>query len=474
MHVHILGISGTFMGGIAAIARAAGHRVTGSDRNVYPPMSTQLEALGIDVIQGFEAEQLDLAPDIVVVGNVMTRGYPVVEALLERGLPYTSGPEWLAREVLKDRWVLAVAGTHGKTTTSSLLAWILEHAGLAPGFLIGGVPANFGTSARLGRDPFFVIEADEYDTAFFDKRAKFVHYRPRTAILNNLEYDHADIYPDVASIQRQFHHLVRIIPGGGRIISNSADERLRETLAMGCWTPVEGFAPAVTERSATESPAGRGQDAVWSARPLGAESDYSRFEVLERGKPRGTVQWSLIGAHNMENALAAIAAAHHAGVTVEHAIDALQSFQGVARRMQVRGEVNGVRVYDDFAHHPTAITTTVDGLRRRVGKARIIAVLEPRSNTMRMGVHQDTLAESLSGADEVWLYAPPDIGWNTDAVVAALGARGHSSQDIDGLARELAKSARAGDHVLIMSNGGFGGLHGKLLAELQRGAGNDV
>src|SRR5882762_7018898 len=407
MHVHILGICGTFMGGIAAIARAAGHRVTGSDRNVYPPMSTQLEALGIEVIQGFEEGQLDPAPDIVVVGNVMTRGYPVVEALLERGLPYMSGPEWLSREVLKDRWVLAVAGTHGKTTTSSLLAWILEHAGLAPGFLIGGVPANFDASARLGRDPFFVIEADEYDTAFFDKRAKFVHYRPRTVILNNLEYDHADIYPDVESIQRQFHHLVRIVPGSGRIVWNASDARLEQTLAMGCWTPCEGFA-----RSEAGAP-----DALWTARPTGGVDDFSRFEVIEDGRSRGTVQWPLIGAHNMENALAAIAAARHAGVTVEHAIDALHSFKGIARRMQVRGEVDGIRVYDDFAHHPTAIATTVDGLRRRVGRARIIAVLEPRSNTMRMGVHKDTLAASLSGADEVWLYAPADLGWNTDAVV---------------------------------------------------------
>src|ERR1700736_424136 len=295
MHVHILGICGTFMGGIAAIARAAGHRVTGSDRNVYPPMSTQLEAMGINVVQGFEAAQLDPAPDVVVVGNVMTRGQPVIEALLELGIPYASGPEWLSREVLKDRWVLAVAGTHGKTTTSSLLAWILEHAGLAPGFLIGGVPANFDTSARLGREPFFVIEADEYDTAFFDKRAKFVHYRPRTAILNNLEYDHADIYPDVASIQRQFHHLVRIVPGGGRIVWNSGDERLRDTLAMGGWTPCEGFGPS------------EGKDTLWTAKPVGSVADYSRFEVLEAGKPRGTVEWSLIGAHNIENALAAIA-----------------------------------------------------------------------------------------------------------------------------------------------------------------------
>jgi UDP-N-acetylmuramate: L-alanyl-gamma-D-glutamyl-meso-diaminopimelate ligase len=458
MHVHILGICGTFMGGIAAIARAAGHRVTGSDRNVYPPMSTQLEALDIDVIQGFEASQLDPAPDVVVVGNVMTRGQPVVEALLEMGIPYASGPEWLSREVLKDRWVLAVAGTHGKTTTSSVLAWILEDAGLAPGFLIGGVPANFDASARLGSEPFFVIEADEYDTAFFDKRAKFVHYRPRTVILNNLEYDHADIYPDVESIQRQFHHLVRIVPGSGRIVWNASDARLEQTLAMGCWTPCEGFA-----RSEAGAP-----DALWTARATGGVDDFSQFEVLEGGQPRGIVRWQLIGAHNMENALAAIAAARHAGVTVEHAIEALGSFKGIARRMQLRGEVNGVRVYDDFAHHPTAIATTVDGLRRRVGSARIIAVLEPRSNTMKMGVHQNTLGPSLLGADEVWLFTPPDLGWDAGPIVASLGKRGHASRDIAGLASELAKTAKTGDHVLIMSNGGFGGLHGKLLAELER------
>jgi UDP-N-acetylmuramate: L-alanyl-gamma-D-glutamyl-meso-diaminopimelate ligase len=446
------------MGGIAAIARAAGHRVTGSDRNVYPPMSTQLEAMGINVIQGFEAAQLDPAPDVVVVGNVMTRGQPVIEALLELGIPYASGPEWLSREVLKDRWVLAVAGTHGKTTTSSLLTWILDNAGLAPGFLIGGVPANFDTSARLGGEPFFVIEADEYDTAFFDKRAKFVHYRPRTAILNNLEYDHADIYPDVESIQRQFHHLVRIVPGSGRIIWNASDKRLEQTLAMGCWTPCEGFA-----RSTDGAP-----DALWTARPTGSVDDFSQFEVLEGGRPRGTVHWQMIGAHNMENALAAIAAARHAGVTVEHAIDALGSFKGIARRMQLRGEVKGVRVYDDFAHHPTAIATTVDGLRRRVGGARIIAVLEPRSNTMKMGVHQNTLGPSLLGADEVWLFTPPDLGWDAGPIVASLGKRGHSSRDIGSLATELAKAARPGDHVLIMSNGGFGGLHGKLLAELEK------
>jgi len=451
MHVHILGIGGTFMGGVAAIAKSAGHRVTGSDRNMYPPMSTQLQALGVEVVQGFEAAQLDPLPDVIVVGNVVTRGLPVVEAMLDRGLSYVSGPEWLAREVLKDRWVLAVAGTHGKTTTTSILTWILEHAGLNPGFLIGGVPANFGMSARLGSAPFFVIEADEYDTAFFDKRAKFVHYRPRTVILNNLEYDHADIYPDVASIERQFHHLVRTVPGSGRIVWNVGDARLAETLGLGCWTPREGF--------------GSGQEAKWTAAARG-EKDYSSFEVLEDGVSRGEVRWSLIGAHNIENALAAIAAARHAGVPVEQSIAALKSFKGIARRMELRGEVRGVKVYDDFAHHPTAVQTTLDGLRRRVGQARIIAVLEPRSATMKMGAHRDTLGPSLAQADEVWLYAPPDLGWDIAPVMKAVGARGHSSRDIDALARDLAKAARSADHVLIMSNGGFGGLHGKLLEEL--------
>jgi UDP-N-acetylmuramate: L-alanyl-gamma-D-glutamyl-meso-diaminopimelate ligase len=456
MHVHILGICGTFMGGIAAIARAAGFTVTGSDRDVYPPMSTQLQALGITITEGFDAAQLTPAPDVVVVGNVMTRGMPVIEELLESGLPYSSGPEWLARAVLKDRWVLAVAGTHGKTTTSSLLAWILEHAGLEPGFLIGGVPANFGLSARLGGQRFFVIEADEYDTAFFDKRAKFVHYRPRTLILNNLEYDHADIYPDVAAIQRQFHHLVRTVPPRGRIVWNAADGLLRDTLAMGCWTPREGFAAAAAD------------GVLWSARALA--EDFSRFEVLESGEPRGRVEWPLIGAHNMVNALAAIAASRHAGVELPRALAALTEFKGIARRMQLRGEVAGVRVYDDFAHHPTAIATTIDGLRRASGAARILAVLEPRSHTMRMGVHQHTLAPALSGADEVWLYAPREIGWDVSAVAAALGARGHVSGDIATLARELAHAARAGDQVLIMSNGGFGGLHGRLLQELELAA----
>lgn len=454
MHVHILGVCGTFMGGIAAIAREAGHRVTGSDRNVYPPMSTQLQSLGIELIEGYEPAQLEPSPDAVLVGNVMTRGQPVIESLLDRGLPYSSGPEWLAREVLHDRWVLAVAGTHGKTTTSSMLAWILDRAGLAPGFLIGGVPADFGTSARLGGGSFFVIEADEYDTAFFDKRAKFVHYHPRTAILNNLEYDHADIYPDVAAIQRQFHHLVRTIPGSGRIIWNAGDARLQETLAMGCWTPREGFSRHAVPQ------------AQWTARPANAAGDYASFEVLENGQPRGTVHWNLIGAHNMENALAAIAAARHAGVRIESALDALNAFQGVARRMQLRGEAQGVRVYDDFAHHPTAIATTVDGLRRKVGSARIVAVFEPRSNTMRMGVHRDLLAGAFAGADEVWLYTPRDLGWDVKPVLAALGGRARGRDDVDALAKDLARSLRSGDHVLVMSNGGFGGLHGKLLAQL--------
>ena len=446
------------MGGVAALARAAGHRVTGSDHNVYPPMSTQLAALGIELIEGYGPAQLEPRPDVVVVGNVMRRGLPVIEPLLDSGIPYVSGPEWLARELLRERWVLAVAGTHGKTTTSSMLAWILAHARLAPGFLIGGVPGNFDVSAELGGGAFFVIEADEYDTAFFDKRAKFVHYRPRTVVLNNLEYDHADIYPDVASIQRQFHHLVRTVPGSGRIVWNASDKHLREVLAMGCWTPLEGFSRDGTVQ------------AHWSARPVGATADYSAFEVLEHGEPCGTVHWDLMGVHNMENALAAIAAARHAGVPVRESIEALASFRGVARRMQLRGEVNGIRVYDDFAHHPTAIATTLDGLRRRVGTARIIAVLEPRSNTMRMGVHRDVLAGALAGADEVWLYIPADLDWDATPVLTALQGRAHGRGDVTLLAKDLAASLRPGDQVLIMSNGGFGGLHEKLLAQLAHAA----
>jgi UDP-N-acetylmuramate: L-alanyl-gamma-D-glutamyl-meso-diaminopimelate ligase len=457
MHVHILGICGTFMGGIAAIAKAAGHKVTGSDQNVYPPMSTQLQALGIELTTGFEAAQLVPRPAAVVVGNVMTRGMPVIEALLESNIPYTSGPEWLAREVLRDVHVLGVSGTHGKTTTSSMLAWILEHAGLAPGFLIGGVPGNFSVSARLGGRRFFVIEADEYDTAFFDKRAKFVHYRARTLILNNLEFDHADIYENLAAIQKQFHHMVRTVPGRGRILWNSADVNLEAVLAMGAWTPREGFARAASP------------GALWTLE-LPQGGDYSNFAVLEAGKPLGTVRWDLLGAHNAENALAAIGAARHAGVSVERAIAALSEFKGVKRRMELRGEVQGVAVYDDFAHHPTAIAYTIDGLRRKVGSRRIVAVLEPRSATMRMGVHRDTLAPALSGADTVWMFAPPDLGWNADAVVAALGSKGRVARSLDELVAGLAGGAAPGDQVLIMSNGGFGGLHGKLLEALARKA----
>ncbi|MEP7312768.1 MAG: UDP-N-acetylmuramate:L-alanyl-gamma-D-glutamyl-meso-diaminopimelate ligase [Pseudomonadota bacterium] len=454
MHVHILGICGTFMGGIAAIARAAGHRVTGSDRNVYPPMSTQLQALGIEITEGYEAAQLDPAPDIVVVGNTMSRGRPVIEALLDRNIPYASGPEWLARTVLADRWVLAVAGTHGKTTTTSMLAQILDDAGLAPGFLIGGVPGNFDVSARLGASPFFVIEADEYDTAFFDKRAKFVHYRPRTLILNNLEFDHADIYVDLAAIKRQFHHLVCTVPGGGRIVCNAGDENLRAVLEMGCWTPRETFTREV------------GPGVNWSsAAPAG--SDYSSFDVMLDGVSQGTATWSQLGGHNVDNALAAIAAARHAGVPVAQSIAALSRFKGVRRRMELTGVAAGVSVYDDFAHHPTAIATTIDGLRRRIGKARLVAVLEPRSNTMKLGVHSATLAPSLRGADDVFLYAPADLGWDATAVTRELGPRAHTLTSMDALLADLTRTLCAGDHVLIMSNGGFGGLHGKLLAQLQ-------
>jgi UDP-N-acetylmuramate: L-alanyl-gamma-D-glutamyl-meso-diaminopimelate ligase len=448
-HIHILGICGTFMGGIALLARAAGYRVTGSDQNVYPPMSTLLAEQGIAVSQGFHPAHLDPAPDQVVVGNVMTRGNPAVEHVLNRGLPYTSGPQWLAEHVLHGRWVLAVAGTHGKTTTASMLAWILESAGLTPGFLIGGVPENFGVSARPGDGPFFVVEADEYDTAFFDKRSKFVHYRPRTLVLNNLEYDHADIFPDLAAIERQFHHLVRTVPGEGLIIRNAADENLGRVLAEGCWTPVEGFAVE-----------GEGD---WQARLL--TPDASRFQVRYRGQSQGEVAWDLIGRHNLANALAALAAARHAGVPVAEGMRALARFRSVKRRLQLRGECAGVRVYDDFAHHPTAIATTLEALRARVGGARILAVLDPRSNTMRMGVHRERLAGSLKDADRVFLHAPADLGWDAASVLDALD-QAFAYPDTDRLLAALLEQVRPGDHVLIMSNGGFGGLHERLLAAL--------
>jgi UDP-N-acetylmuramate: L-alanyl-gamma-D-glutamyl-meso-diaminopimelate ligase len=460
-HIHILGIAGTFMGGVAAIAKAAGFRVTGSDLNVYPPMSTQLEALGIELVQGYGAEQLDLAPDMIVVGNALSRGSPVVEAMLDRGLPYTSGPLWLAEQVLHERHVIAVTGTHGKTTTTAMLTWILEYAGLAPGFLVGGVPGNFDSSARLGSAPFFVIEADEYDTAFFDKRAKFVHYRPRTVILNNLEYDHADIYPDVASIRRQFNQLLRTVPGAGRLIVNAQDAELAATLKEGCWTPCEYFGLA-----GGGAGAGAGAGGDWRAE-IEKGSAASRFAVYFQGQKVAQVQWDLLGEHNVMNALAAIGAARHAGVAPERAAQALGAFRGVKRRMEVRGVAAGVTVYDDFAHHPTAIETTLKGLRARVGAARIIAVLEPRSNTMKMGVHRTHLAPSLAVADKTWLLNAPDLGWDLAGAVSGMGDRMSLAGNVDELVRDLAAQAREGDHVLVMSNGGFGGLHEKLLTALR-------
>jgi UDP-N-acetylmuramate: L-alanyl-gamma-D-glutamyl-meso-diaminopimelate ligase len=455
MHVHILGICGTFMGGIAALARASGHRVTGSDQNVYPPMSDQLAALGIELIQGYDPQQLQLRPDVVVVGNVMSRGNALVEALLESGIPYTSGPEWLARHVLAGRWTLAVAGTHGKTTTSSILAWILEHAGLDPGFLIGGVPGNFNVTARLGGGRHFVVEADEYDTAFFDKRAKFVHYRPRTAVLNNLEHDHADIYPDVAAIQWQFHQLLRMVPRNGLVVANAGDVNVMRTIDMGCWTPVERFAGTVS-----------GDTAWYACAPPGG--DYTSFAIMEGNRRVGDAEWQMVGRHNAENALAAVLAARGAGVPVETALAALKEFRGVRRRLEVRGVVGGITVYDDFAHHPTAIDLTIDGLRRRIGSARLVAVLEPRSNTMKLGTHRDALAKSLERADRVWLYQGPNVTWDVAGSVAALGERASVSKDLDRLIATLTETLTSGDHVLIMSNGGFGGIHKQLLERLAK------
>ncbi|HEX7324601.1 MAG TPA: UDP-N-acetylmuramate:L-alanyl-gamma-D-glutamyl-meso-diaminopimelate ligase [Rhodanobacteraceae bacterium] len=462
MRIHILGICGTFMGGIAALARELDVEVEGSDANVYPPMSDQLRALGITLQEGWAAEHLKPAPDQVVVGNALSRGNPSIEYMLDAGVAYTSGPQWLGEHVLRGRCVLAVAGTHGKTTTTSLLAHLLDAAGLAPGFLIGGVPGNFGVSARLGKKgaerinptsaapanglapalipsvPFFVLEADEYDTAFFDKRSKFVHYRPRIAILNNLEYDHADIFPDVAAIQRQFHHLVRTVPGNGRLIVNAEDPRLAEVLAMGCWTPVETFGIEAGD---------------WRARLF--EADGSAFAITHHDSAVGEVHWSLLGRHNVMNALAALAAAHAAGVEPESLMPAFASFQSVKRRLELVGEVGGIRVYDDFAHHPTAIATTLAGLRARVGTARILVGLEPRSNTMRAGVHATTLAPSLAQADRVLLLQRPELTWDAHRVTAGLAGRGAIAASVAELVAALAADARAGDHVVFMSNGGF-------------------
>jgi UDP-N-acetylmuramate: L-alanyl-gamma-D-glutamyl-meso-diaminopimelate ligase len=452
MNIHVLGVCGTFMGGLALLAREAGFDVSGSDANVYPPMSTQLERAGIRLREGYSPAYLDPEPDLVVVGNALSRGNPVVEHVLDRGIRYTSGPQWLSEHVLQDRWVLAVAGTHGKTTTASMLAWILEYAGLKPGFLIGGVPGNFGLSARLGASPFFVVEADEYDTAFFDKRSKFVHYHPRTLILNNLEFDHADIFPDLKSIQRQFHHLIRTVPGSGLIINNASDSRLAAVLEMGCWTPVETLSSGDTA-------------ADWQAREL--KADGSVFEVLAGGSVEGTVSWDQSGDHNIHNALSAIAAARHAGVPPAHGIAALGEFSGVKRRLEVRARIDGITVYDDFAHHPTAIATTLAGLRQRVGgDQRILALLEPRSNTMRMGFHQDTLAPSLQAADEVWFYQPQDIDLDLDAVAVQCAPPAHVQDSVEAIIDAVLGESRSGDHILIMSNGSFGDIHEKLVQRL--------
>jgi len=457
MHIHILGICGTFMGGLAVLARNAGHTVTGCDAGVYPPMSTQLEAQGIKLIEGWGVEQLDLKPDLFVVGNVVTRGNPLMEEILNRGLPYTSGPQWLGEHVLNGKWVLAVAGTHGKTTTSSMLTWLLEDAGMNPGFLIGGVPLNFGVSARLTDSSFFVIEADEYDTAFFDKRSKFVHYRPRTAVLNNLEFDHADIFADLAAIETQFHHLVRTVPGIGRVVSNGREAALDRVLARGCWSEVERF----------------GVDGGWQALPAedGVPID-ERFAVYHNGERVGVVDWQVQGEHNRMNAIAAIAAARHIGVPPAQAAKSLSTFRNVKRRMEVRGSVDGVTVYDDFAHHPTAIQTTVAGLRTRIGRdnTRILAVLEPRSNTMKLGVMKAQLPASLVDADLVFGYGAPTgkdaLGWNLAEALAPMGDKAQAFNDIDALVKAVVEAARPGDQVLVMSNGGFGGVHQKLLDAL--------
>ena len=441
------------MGGIAALAKAMGHEVSGSDTGVYPPMSTQLEALGIRLHEGYKPEHLKPVPDMVVVGNALSRGNPAVEAMLAGGMPYQSGPQWLYENLLKDRHVIAIAGTHGKTTTTSMAAWILEHAGLKPGFLIGGVARDFGVSARLGEGAHFVVEADEYDTAFFDKGSKFLHYRPRTAVLNNLEYDHADIFPDLASIETQFHYLVRTLPGNGLLVVNGTDGNLARVLERGCWTKRETFGPA-------------GSD--WQA--VDCAPDGSGFTVQRGGTKVAQVRWGMLGMHNVQNALAAMAAAAHVGVSPERAATALSAFQGVKRRLEVRAEVDGVTVYDDFAHHPTAVTATLGALRARVGKARIIAIMEPRSATMKMGVHKDALADSLQAADRVFVYQAPNISWDVPGAMRSLGSHASVFKDLDALVQAVMKEVERGDQILIMSNGGFGGFHEKLIDRLERNA----
>lgn len=452
MHLHILGICGTFMGGIAAIAKQMGFRVSGCDANVYPPMSTQLAQLGIELKQGYLVEHLDDEPDLIIVGNAMTRGNVMVEHVLDRKIPYTSGPQWLLDNVLKDRWVLAVSGTHGKTTTSSMLTWILQYAGMEPGFLIGGVPQNFDCSARLGNAPFFVIEADEYDTAFFDKRSKFVHYRPNTLVINNMEFDHADIFNDLGDIQRQFHHLIRMVPSNGLVLSPSGEQAITDTLAMGCWTPTEYSVGDHNKLSG------------WHAEK--SVADGSEFIVSFKGEIQGRVKWALIGDFNIDNGLMAIAAARHAGVPTSVAIEALATFVNTKRRLELKGEVNQVRVFDDFAHHPTAISKTLAGVRANVGNKRVIAILEPRSNTMKSGVHKDTLAKSLAAADMVFVYQGEQVKWSVDALIADCIQPCFISQDIAQLVADIVAKTQAGDTLVVMSNGGFGGIHDKLLSAL--------
>ncbi|XPF93509.1 UDP-N-acetylmuramate:L-alanyl-gamma-D-glutamyl-meso-diaminopimelate ligase [Colwellia sp. RE-S-Sl-9] len=456
MHIHILGICGTFMGGIAAIAKQLGHRVSGCDANVYPPMSTQLEELGIELKQGYQIEHLKDEPDLVIVGNAMSRGNPMVEYVLDRNIAYTSGPQWLLENVLKDRWVLAVSGTHGKTTTSSMLTWILEYAKMAPGYLIGGVPQNFESSARLGESPFFVIEADEYDTAFFDKRSKFVHYRPRTLVINNLEFDHADIFDDLSDIQKQFHHLIRMVPSNGLVLYPQGEQAITETIEKGCWTP--------TQQSTLSNSGDKNSNQGWYAEKL--KADGSEFIVSFKGEVQGTVKWDLIGDFNIENGLMAIAAARHAGVPSDVGIEALAEFVNTKRRLELRGTVNGIKVFDDFAHHPTAITKTLTGVRDHVGEQRIIAVLEPRSNTMKSGVHKDTLAASLDNADFVFIYQGDGVDWSVEDLIKDCKAPCVVSADLAGLVENITEQAQANDTIVVMSNGGFGDIHNKLLSSL--------
>lgn len=447
-HIHILGICGTFMGGVAILARELGYKVTGSDTNIYPPMSTFLENSGIEIIPHFDPAQLEPAPDMVIIGNAMKRGNPCVEYVLNNRLNFTSGPQWLHDHLLKDRWVLAVSGTHGKTTTTGMLAWILEKNGIDAGFLIGGVAGNFGISARAGKSEFFVIEADEYDSAFFDKRSKFVHYSPKTLIINNIEFDHADIFDDLKAIQRQFHHMIRAMPENGRILSAISDQNAQDTLAMEHYSELQFI----------------GEDKEWYAKAL--KADCTEFEVYHFGQLAGTVKWQILGAHNMHNALMAIAAAHHTGVEISQACESLSSFINANRRLEVKGEVNGITLYDDFAHHPTAIESTIAALRGKVGKERIIAVLEPRSNTMKMGIHKDEIAPSLKDADEVFIFQPETIPWSVSSITDALSQKSAWSADLEELIAMIAENARENDHILVMSNGAFGGIHHKLLVKL--------